>query len=82
MKDKLSPSVWGEFGGSEFGGSTISGLSVRIVAGYREVPETRDLLVAQARYVPNTQFLGIPFRSELIHQLPKPHVFRGQPIKE
>jgi hypothetical protein len=46
MKDKLSPSVWGEFGGSEFGGSTISGLSVRIVAGYREVPETRDLLVA------------------------------------
>jgi hypothetical protein len=24
-------------------------------------------LVAGARYVPNTQFLSIPFRSELIH---------------
>jgi hypothetical protein len=64
MKDNLSPSVWGEFGGSEFGGSTISGLSVRIVAGYREVPETRDLLVAQACNHPN--LLVLPFNFELI----------------
>jgi len=26
-----------------------------------------DILVAEARYVPNAQFLSIPFRSELIH---------------
>ena len=43
------------------------GLSIRMVAGYREAAERKILLVAEARYVPNTQLLSIPFRSELIH---------------
>jgi hypothetical protein len=43
------------------------GLSIRMVAGYREAAERKILLVAEARYVPNTQFLSIPFRSDLIH---------------
>jgi hypothetical protein len=38
-----------------------------MVAGFSEVAERKDFLVAGARYVPNTQFLSIPFRSELIH---------------
>jgi len=37
-----------------------------MVAGYREAAEREKLLVAAARYVPNTQFLTIPFQSELI----------------
>ena len=28
----------------------------------------KKILVAGARYVPNKQFLSIPFRSELIHE--------------
>ncbi|HWO33899.1 MAG TPA: hypothetical protein VNO32_34305 [Candidatus Acidoferrum sp.] len=43
------------------------GLSIRMVAGYREAAERKILLVAEARFVPNTQFLSIPFRSELLH---------------
>jgi len=35
--------------------------------GFAEVIEREDFVVAWARYVPNTQFLSIPFRSELIH---------------
>jgi hypothetical protein len=42
-------------------------LSIRMVAGFAEVIEGKDFLVAGARYVPNRQFLSIPFRSELIH---------------
>jgi hypothetical protein len=38
-----------------------------MVAGFVEVVEREETLVAEARYVPNTQFLSIPFRSELIH---------------
>jgi hypothetical protein len=38
-----------------------------MVAGYAELAERKDFLVAGARYVPNRQFLSIPFRSELIH---------------
>jgi hypothetical protein len=32
-----------------------------------EVIEREDTLVAAARYVPNAQFLSIPFRSELLY---------------
>jgi hypothetical protein len=42
-------------------------LSIRMVAGYREATERKNLLVAEARYVLNTQFLTIPFRSELVY---------------
>ena len=38
-----------------------------MVAGFTEVIESEETLVAEARYVPNTQFLSIPFRGELIH---------------
>jgi hypothetical protein len=38
-----------------------------MVAGLAEVIESEASLVALARYVPNTQFLSVPFRSELIH---------------
>jgi hypothetical protein len=43
-----------------------------MVAGFAEEIETEEIeteeiLVEGARYVPNTQFLSIPFRSELIH---------------
>jgi hypothetical protein len=38
-----------------------------MVAGFAEMIEGEEILVAEARYVPNTQFLSIPFRSELIH---------------
>jgi hypothetical protein len=38
-----------------------------MVAGFSEVIEIDETLVATARYVPNTQLLSIPFRSELIH---------------
>jgi hypothetical protein len=38
-----------------------------MVAGFAEVIEREEALVAEARYAPNTQFLNIPFRSELIH---------------
>jgi hypothetical protein len=38
-----------------------------MVAGFAEVIEREEILVAEARYVPNAQFLSIPFRSELIH---------------
>jgi hypothetical protein len=41
--------------------------TIRMVAGYLETDEGKHILVAEARYVPNTQFLSIPFRSELIH---------------
>jgi hypothetical protein len=37
-----------------------------MVAGFAEVIEREENLVAEARYVPNTQLLSIPFRSELI----------------
>jgi hypothetical protein len=43
-------------------------VQIRMVASYREIIEGTQLLVAQARYVPNAQFLSIPFRSELIHE--------------
>jgi hypothetical protein len=39
-----------------------------MVAGFAELIETEETLVAQARYVPNRQCLSIPFRSELIHR--------------
>jgi hypothetical protein len=39
-----------------------------MVAGFAEVIESEETLVAEARYVPNTQFLSIPFRSDLIHE--------------
>ena len=42
-------------------------LSIRMVAGFVEVVDRKDFLVAGARYVPNRQLLSIPFRSELIH---------------
>jgi hypothetical protein len=35
--------------------------------GLQKLLKGRNFLVAGARYVPNTQFLTIPFRSELIH---------------
>jgi hypothetical protein len=38
-----------------------------MVAGFAEVIEGEETLVAGARFVPNTQFLSIPFRSELLH---------------
>jgi hypothetical protein len=38
-----------------------------MVAGFAEEIETEEILVEGARYVPNTQFLSVPFRSELIH---------------
>jgi len=42
-------------------------LSIRMVGGCREIIERQSVVVAEARYVPNRQFLSIPFRSELIH---------------
>ena len=52
-------------------GATLSNLyrdiQIRMVAGYGEVPESKEILVAAARRVPNLQLLSIPFRSELIH---------------
>ena len=41
-------------------------LSILMVAGFSELILAKELLVAEARYVPNTQLLSIPFRSELI----------------
>jgi hypothetical protein len=41
-------------------------LSIRMVAGFAEVTDGKDFLVAGARYVPNLQLLSIPFRTELI----------------
>jgi hypothetical protein len=38
-----------------------------MVAGFAEVIDREETLVAEAGYVPNTQLLSIPFRSELIH---------------
>jgi len=38
------------------------------VAGFADVAAPKEILIAEARYVPNTQFLSIPFRSELIHE--------------
>jgi len=38
-----------------------------MVAGFAEVIEREETLVAEARYVPNAQILSIPFRAELIH---------------
>jgi len=38
-----------------------------MVAGIPEMIESEEILVAEARYVPNAQFPSIPFRSELIH---------------
>src|SRR5580693_3634773 len=38
-----------------------------MVAGFAEVIDREETLVAAARYVPNRQFLRIPFRSELSH---------------
>jgi hypothetical protein len=40
-----------------------------MVAGFAEVIEREETLVAEARFVPNAQFLSIPFRSELIHEV-------------
>jgi hypothetical protein len=42
------------------------GIQIRMVAGFAEVIERQETLVA-ARYVPNRQFLSVPFRSEMIH---------------
>jgi hypothetical protein len=42
----------------------------RMVPGFADLIETEEGLVAEARYVPNRQFLAIPFRSELIHCIP------------
>jgi RHS repeat-associated protein len=36
-----------------------------MAAGSRETIERKSVLVAEARYAPNAQFLSIPFRSEL-----------------
>jgi hypothetical protein len=44
-----------------------SKLSIRMVSGHSELIAAEQFLVAEARYVPNTQFLSIPFRSQLIH---------------
>ena len=41
-------------------------LSIRMVAGYSELIAAEQFAVAEARYVPNAQFLTIPFRSELV----------------
>jgi hypothetical protein len=42
--------------------------NIRMAAGLAaEVIDREETLVAEARYVPNRQFLSIPFRSELIH---------------
>ncbi len=36
---------------------------------FRQAPFVpNNILVAGARYVPNTQLLSIPFRSQLIHE--------------
>jgi hypothetical protein len=37
-----------------------------MVAGFAEVIETDETLVAEARYVPNLDTVCVPFRSELI----------------
>ena len=42
-------------------------LSPRLASTLGAYPGGEETLVAEARYVPNTQFLSIPFRSELIH---------------
>src|SRR5712664_2528173 len=42
-------------------------LQIRMVAGYPKLVHRKEQLIAEARYVPNTQFLSIPFRNELIH---------------
>src|SRR5882724_5527710 len=42
-------------------------LSIRMVAGFAEIDERKDFLVAGARYVPNRQLLNMLFRTELIH---------------
>jgi hypothetical protein len=34
---------------------------------YSALIRKEQVLVAEARYVPNRQFLSIPFRSELVH---------------
>ncbi len=47
-------------------------LSIRMLAGRREIIERQSVVVAEARYVPNAQFLSIPFRSELIHEAVRP----------
>src|SRR5580704_18289549 len=42
--------------------------NIRMAAGLAaEVIDREETLVAEARYVPNRQFLSIPLRSELIH---------------
>lgn len=38
-----------------------------MVAGFAELAESKEFLVAGAEYVPNLDTLCIPFRSELIH---------------
>jgi hypothetical protein len=38
-----------------------------MVAGLAEVIEKEEILVAAARYLPNTHSLSIPFRSELAY---------------
>ena len=43
-----------------------------MVAGFAEIAERNELLVAGALYAPNRQFLVIPFRSELIHCIAAP----------
>jgi hypothetical protein len=52
-------------------GPTLSnlrrGVRIRMIAGLAGIAERKEILVAGARYVPNAQFLSIPFRSELIH---------------
>ena len=35
--------------------------------GIRNLLVLSSFLVGEGRYVPNTQFLSLPFRSELIH---------------
>jgi hypothetical protein len=52
-------------GGSEFGGFTIPGLSIRMVAGFAEVADRKEFLVAGACNHPN--LLVLPFSFELVH---------------
>ncbi len=50
--------------------------------GIRNLLVLSSFLVGEARYVPNTQFLSLPFRNELIQAAPKAHAFKDQATNE
>jgi hypothetical protein len=44
-------------------------LQIRMVAGFAEIAEKERFLVAGVRYVPNRQFLNMPFCSVLVQHV-------------